>query len=310
MGNIRWDYDLKKDILGDDFNEEYHIINILNARKSDNHVENSKQVKDIYKVLFNQENQYKDIMNSFWNTYKCMLQIEYPLIFAPQKEINKSNVLKKDKDLIKKLRDSKIVMQGRTPFSKYKDGPTFPQEFVDYYNNNFPLILENENDDKEKYKYNIKLDVSINYKWIDFLLCNFDKFPLVHRHETLNHFAKLTHTIGNITVVPKGFNTGRNAGDYWDYGMKYLYEFLNPISDNTWKSFIDKYELHEYVYDEIPHSKAHPIIPFWEGHLDPNAYATPQDIKQIEKFLSEVIPKIEKRGKKLIKRYNKAKSKV
>ena len=62
------------------------------------------------------------------------------------------------------------------------------------------------------------------YTWNEFLLDNFTKFERVHQDPQLKRFAELTHSIGNITVVPLGFNSGRSLSfkDYWDYSLEQL----------------------------------------------------------------------------------------
>ncbi|WP_426093968.1 hypothetical protein, partial [Escherichia coli] len=64
--------------------------------------------------------------------------------------------------------------------------------YLTYFDQVFPDYLPNP--------------VPKKYTWNEFLLDNFTKFERVHQDPQLKRFAELTHSIGNITVVPLGFN--------------------------------------------------------------------------------------------------------
>lgn len=98
INNLKWDTDLKRILLGDKYDETNPIKNILMGKIDQNymdnkndyynysrgHLENYQIVEDVFQKLTNHKDTgFKDIMNSFWITYKCLLQIEYPKIFKP-----------------------------------------------------------------------------------------------------------------------------------------------------------------------------------------------------------------------------------
>ena len=110
-------------------------------------------------------------------------------------------------------------------------------------------------------------------------------------------FAKLTHTIGNFTVLPHWMNTGRSnlSQDYWDIFLLSLQEWLDLISPTSeaWINFIELYYLQPYV------NKDYQIEPLWKNH----SYTTPilKEKEDFPIFLKAVNERIEERGKYMIK---------
>ena len=110
-------------------------------------------------------------------------------------------------------------------------------------------------------------------------------------------FAKLTHTIGNFTVLPHWMNTGRSnlSQDYWDIFLLSLQEWLHLISPTSeaWINFIELYYLQPYV------NKDYQIEPLWKNH----SYTTPilKEKEDFPIFLKAVNERIEERGKYMIK---------
>lgn len=110
-------------------------------------------------------------------------------------------------------------------------------------------------------------------------------------------FAKLTHTIGNFTVLPHWMNTGRSnlSQDYWDIFLLSLQEWLDLISPTSeaWINFIELYYLQPYV------NKDYQIEPLWKNHN----YTTPilKEKEDFPIFLKAVNERIEERGKYMIK---------
>lgn len=280
IDKLNWNYDFKKILLGENYDANKPIQNILKAKDKMNyvdekndyhkfyqgHIENYQIVEDIFQELLkNESTDYKDVMNSFWTTYKCFLQIEYPEVFMPEGNLNNEIPLEKSKE-------------DKTPSMSYPphtatEYSAVPQKYIDYYNSYFP-----------------QLTVDFGDTWVEFLQNNFVEFDKVHEYSELKKFATLTHTIGNITVVPKGFNGGRNAYDYWDWGMLYLNEFLSPF--NSWKEFVNLYFLDEYVNEIFE------VIEFWNGHLksDIETKILPKSRTEIEQFLIFVNSCIKHRG--------------
>lgn len=106
-------------------------------------------------------------------------------------------------------------------------------------------------------------------------------------------FAKLTHTIGNFTVLPHWMNTGRYnfSKDYWDITLLSLQEWLTKLSPEAWKNFIDMYYLQPYVDNNYQTEI------FWDGH---DSITLPEE-QDYPVFLKKVNERIEERGKYIIK---------
>lgn len=115
--------------------------------------------------------------------------------------------------------------------------------------------------------------------------------------DAFRKFAKLTHTIGNFTVLPHWMNTGRSnlSQDYWDIFLLSLQEWLHLISPTSeaWINFIELYYLQPYV------NKDYQIEPFWKNHSYTNPILKKKEDFPI--FLNAVNERIEERGKYMIK---------
>lgn len=115
--------------------------------------------------------------------------------------------------------------------------------------------------------------------------------------EAFRKFAKLTHTIGNFTVLPHWMNTGRSnlSQDYWDIFLLSLQEWLDLISPTSeaWINFIELYYLQPYV------NKDYQIEPLWKNHSYNNPILKEKEDFPI--FLKAVNERIEERGKYMIK---------
>lgn len=122
-------------------------------------------------------------------------------------------------------------------------------------------------------------------------------------HELL-HFATLTTTIGNFTVIDQEENRTR-AGrdkDYWDaslYSWKEKYdEDTNNNSENKnskdWEKFICTYDLQGYVYSNYS------VGALWDNHpKNPTSY--PKEIDDFEQFYHRANQLITARGKLMTK---------
>ena len=66
----------------------------------------------------------------------------------------------------------------------------------------------------------------LRYEW---LLSEkvFNHYENINNHPDVMRFATVTHTIGNMTLLPKGFNVGRAIAtrDYWDLTLMSLQSF-------------------------------------------------------------------------------------
>ena len=125
---------------------------------------------------------------------------------------------------------------------------------------------------------------------------NFLKFDLVKRNlDDLEEFAKLTHTIGNFTVLPHWMNTGRYqfSKDYWDITLQSLKDFIKPFGG--WEKFIEIYDYYDYVDENLE------VNEFWEDHFltIPNVpiFGNEDELRQ---FLHYVNSAIVNRGKRII----------
>jgi len=149
------------------------------------------------------------------------------------------------------------------------------------------------------YKQGIYLRYGEKYhKWKDGKI-NADAFSsLIESYSTYSRvnelflcFAELTHTIGNFTVEPKGFNTGRKGNDYWDHALCLLRE-TEPLG-HCFKHYVDKYFMTQYVYSDYTVASLYGKEA-WK-------IALPSDI-EMQDFLTLVCDKIEKRGKHMIRK--------
>lgn len=83
-------------------------------------------------------------------------------------------------------------------------------------------------------------------EWIDKMKSNNEAEEL-RCIEQFNRFAKLTHTLGNFTLVPKGYNTGRvkRTKDYWDLTLLDLQEMkiTNKYQDINYQWYMKHIDL-------------------------------------------------------------------
>ncbi|EGO5182500.1 hypothetical protein H0S21_002444, partial [Enterococcus faecalis] len=229
--NLTYDFDLKKILLGAQYSDKKLIRNILLAKNTVNyvdvdidynkyyrgHVENYQIVEEVFKKVFqNGDLNYKDVMNSFWTTYKFFLQIEYPNIFTPEGSLKNEIALEKNVNLTNPKVDNRYP-----PFDS-QDYQVIHKKYVSYYKTNYPKFV-----------------VEDGYTWNQFLIENYDQFLKVHDCHELVKFAKLTHTIGNIVAVPKGFNSARYRPylDYWELSLDALRKIFTE--ENVCSNFSD-----------------------------------------------------------------------
>ena len=134
----------------------------------------------------------------------------------------------------------------------------------------------------------------------------------VRKNKLLNEYAKLTHSIGNFTLVPfhlkendtLSFNQfrGTKLGDYFDLSLKFLKE---NVEFSVFKKFIDTFYLNDYVdehYNIIPLFSRHKQL----LHQDKMNFANieeilPQNEEELNEYLCNVISVIKNRGTKIAK---------
>lgn len=294
---LEWNYDFKQILLGNNYDKLNPVKNILLAKNNSNykdttkeyslnkrtsrkqgHIENYKLIEEVFQKLPLGNTDYKDIMNSFWTTYKCYLQISYPLVFCPDGKENDIFPLTISENI-----NAPSIAYPPHISEKHK---FISDKYLKYYT--------------EELAY-LKFIINKHDTWLDFLINNFNKFEKVHKCVYLEKFANLTHTIGNIAVVPIGFNSGRAGYDYWDWGLKYLKEFLDPI--DAWSKYL---EIHDYLpYVDV--TKNNEVRPFWTNHLNTityNSYLLPKTEKDVKDYLKFINNCIEYRGIKIMEKIN------
>ena len=128
------------------------------------------------------------------------------------------------------------------------------------------------------------------------LLKDFDEYA-VNDDPDLKEFAYLTHTIGNLIIVPSGFNTGRYPAtkDYWDITLEKFYKE---------KQHIDFASMVEGSVGDL-----HLEDWFDEGTIDGNvkmlftnhssAHLMPNTEDEIARCVRAMNDRIKKRGRKL-----------
>lgn len=297
--------DLKKKLLGSNYidEENSYIKNILMAKEEQyyqdikgvginsdycrgvrGHIENYRVVDEVFKHLTdNKPIEHTDVLHSFWHTYKALMQLERPDLFKPSGSLKKDNVIPLEKP--DKMNPPEI--DNRFPPHASDKYSVIHKKYIEYYQHYFPEYLPHEVPEK--------------YTWIDFLLYNNDKFIEVYKkYPKLKDFARLTHSIGNIIIVPKGFNTGRGANDYGDFALKSIKTFLDSF--NAWEDYVTKFYLESFLNVGENQSGKYSPISLWDGHLEGKAGSFPKNKTEIEGFLENVMSSIEAREKILLKK--------
>lgn len=125
--------------------------------------------------------------------------------------------------------------------------------------------------------------------------------------EKLNLFAKLTHTIGNFTLVPKvlkphtknrSFNLARASkwNDYFDLSLIWFINNEEPAwTEETVEHYAQMFYLEDYIRDGsiIPYNERHKRIIDGEKNLD----SRPQTIEELSTLLDCINERIVARGK-------------
>ncbi|QWC25114.1 hypothetical protein KJK41_22050 (plasmid) [Bacillus haikouensis] len=140
----------------------------------------------------------------------------------------------------------------------------------------------------------------------DWLLSDkvFSHYADINNLPEVMRFATLTHSLGNMTLIPKGYNVGRatSTKDYWDLTLLSLRDFLGSFFDN----FVIDYYMQDFTAGTLE---------FWEGHSFeyplPNSFDKRDRLKlskdekdkiahnRILEFMQKVNGRIEKRSKRL-----------
>ncbi|HFI0213926.1 TPA: hypothetical protein ACGO10_001090 [Streptococcus suis] len=179
---------------------------------------------------------------------------------------------------------------------QHSEGDIIRGETLNSYITTFTQAITKDSNYKEICKkIGVNLNEYLNKQYpILYHNKNYQNFEMIQKNlKGFEAFAKLTHTIGNFTVLPHWMNTGRYyfSRDYWDITLLSLQEWLNILSPDAWTNFVETYYLQPYVNTEYN------VELFWEGH----------DKKILPKkenypvFLKKVNERIEERGKYMIK---------
>lgn len=110
----------------------------------------------------------------------------------------------------------------------------------------------------------------------------------IYENETVRNFAKLTGLFGNLTLVPKGFNTLRNSilRDYWDITLQYFKIYLGESAFNY---FVTKYYYKNYVNGED-------IKFYWKDHsINKRELPTSASCEEIIEVMGKINSHIELR---------------
>ncbi|MGM7635290.1 hypothetical protein [Bacillus sp. Hm123] len=130
------------------------------------------------------------------------------------------------------------------------------------------------------------------YKW---LLKDevYEHYKTINENESVKKFAKLTHSIGNFTLVPKGFNKKRNTllHDYWDLTLQY---FKNFLGETAFVSLVEKYYYGDYL-------NGLNVNFYWDDHsLIKRALPTHLSYENIISIIGNINKLIEARGENML----------
>ena len=130
--------------------------------------------------------------------------------------------------------------------------------------------------------------VKENDTWVSLILRNYDDKFEVLNESSLQKTAKLSHTIGNFTLVPKGFNSRGMEGsrlkhndmhDTWSQTLNHLkgLDWINNryLGCSSWEEYCVKFKMNGYK----------------------SCYSYTNVAKEQEAFLDNVNTAIEERGK-------------
>ena len=277
-----WEYDFKYEIyykerqfIKDKKEENKHVELLLETWKDDEKFSKKTETEDcvlaqcIYKILWDTHSKNAgvryagvvdaDVMNSFWITFKNYLR-----------NTNKVFV------------ESGIGNKHEEPFKSDSGLGNAKEKFELKHGNSFKLNKETLNTKK-------------NF-WLSFILDHLETFLGKDKPDVVSkfeNFAKLTHTIGNFTLVTKGYNTSRGGNDYWDHGLEGMEKQAQQTRDifgDGFKYYEDKFFMSYYIKD----GKV-------ETLMNQEKLKNKEEAEgEILSFLEKVNEKIEARGKKMI----------
>ncbi len=206
-------------------------------------------------------------------------------------------------DIYEKLWECEIVQNKPIRYSSKK------------FENNLKMKLSKiEKEDKIS---EILSHISLERDTINSFQRIYNKFPQ-KQDSFFKEFAKLTHSIGNFTMLlnpneekyKQGFNRGRNAKtmDFWDLSLMLMREELylrygEKVGKSIFETYIDTFYLNEYVDNEY---NVKPLIKNehrfdWKNKNKLQFANIIIEEAELENYAKNVTYKIRTRGKKMIK---------
>lgn len=244
------------------------------------------------KLWLNDEQQLKDIdgdiMNSFWTTWRRVLELCFEEYFIK----NRVGISIQEE----KLKYQFVLLFGglRRQFNPIC-GVT-KQNLIYHFQN----TANNENIDVfiqtllKKKEYSDKAYNEVKYRWI---IQNIEMIAEIiievagqDFYNLLEEFALLIHTKGNLIATFKGYNQGRSLVtlDYMDLTLKTI---RSVLGENVFKDYVRRFFLEDYIDSDGN------IKMFWEGHEFNRKQAT--NLREIRSFLEIVNQNIIKREKRM-----------
>lgn len=129
------------------------------------------------------------------------------------------------------------------------------------------------------------------YQW---LLDEYDYYAAINNHPVVQKFAALTHSLGNFTLVPKGFNLKRTQWlhDYWDLT---LIHFRNELGLGDFLA-----EAQWYYYEDAYLDNGD-IKKYWPGHtIEQKALPKHFTCQEIIAVIAKMNEAIEVRGMQML----------
>lgn len=242
-----------------------------------------------------------EILNSFWTTFRKTIELSFEEYYSKTDECYSQEELTLKYEfvlLFGGLRKKEYSICKVTNMNQLKNFfDILNEKEIDnsYIKMFLKSLLYNKNYNDENYKIE-------RFKWIlknilqieDIIRC-VTRFMEGHGktfYEELLSFSKYYHNIGNISILMKGYNSGRAlpTSDYLDLTLESMYYVLG---EKSFREYIAKYYLEDYIQEDGKPKK------FWEGHSFRQKEAT--NLSQIFEFLKIVNLNIKERDKKILK---------
>lgn len=264
----------------------YHIETNSDAKDYEN--KENKFAHEIYPKLGWDDNEYFDVINSFWTTFSWIMHIEFPLIYK-EKEYGNIGIYKKhykDKDY---------------------DIPSFPEKYINTLGSP---------------EYKSEISKKKHEK------CKSHANTVLSKYNRLDEFAAKCHCIANFMPCPgNGYNSVKGvcaAQDYFPLMIDLIQECMDKCEPLEYykdkKKMTIKFETvqewHQWFIDnrenyclddyyEIIEKDGKKILkgkPFFKEQKLDNPY--PETKEQAQECINEMLKRIYKRAELIIERYN------